>query len=145
MKRLPPPNELADQVKKMEEDFWLVRHHLLGEIFPTSTPLRHCIDSYDADLNEFAWVERVSREAVQLVFADGAERHLCPVCGHGMAPVRSAFDLEPEPKGYTQVGFGRHLTGFGNQTQCSVMRILQTATKYCIDYEKKYPSPFKKK
>lgn len=132
-------HDLTELVTKMESDFWMVRHIIIGQLLADDPVIESALSGYDGDVNEFAWQHRVSPVIVGHVFRDGAERHTCPLCGHGMVVQRTAFDPEPEPKGYTRTGFERHLSGFGRQPQCSIMQALQIATHYCIEHEKKSP------
>lgn len=131
MKSRTNPADLKQQIDKMEEDFWFVQRFVADMIIETYPSLKATLD-YPADLNEFAWVHRVVGKIVEAVFEDDEDRHSCPICGEGTAPTRAA-----PTKGYTRVGFERHLTGFGNQYQCPGMRVLQRAVGHCIRQKKK--------
>lgn len=127
------------RIAQMESDFWVIRHLIISQLLSDDPVIESALSRYSDDVNEIVWQHRASQIIVAHVFRDGAERHNCPICGHGTVPVRTVFEPYPEPKGYTMTGFERHLSGFGKQPQCGVMQTLQIATRYCIEHEKTDP------
>lgn len=111
-------------IKPETTDVW----HLKNDLFKARSDILHLMpEEFQQRLWSFfhcesraladEWTDKTAEEFVRIAAASDAfdgERVSCPLCGSdGVAPRQLGFSVP--------VGLMRHLTGWGNARQCSVM------------------------